>query len=82
MKHDLSSLRLLGTVGEPINPESVDVVSPHHRKEKCPIVDTWWQTETGGIMITRCRRDADSPCDEPFPGIEADVIRAMESLSR
>src|SRR2546427_2995650 len=52
LKHDLSSLRLLGTVGEPINPEAW---MWYHRvigKERCPIVDTWWQTETGGIMIT------------------------------
>src|SRR3989440_11226693 len=51
-KHDLSSLRLLGTVGEPINPEAW---MWYHRiigKERCPIVDTWWQTETGGIMIS------------------------------
>jgi acetyl-CoA synthetase len=51
-KYDLSSLRLLGTVGEPINPEAW---MWYHRvigKERCPIVDTWWQTETGGIMIT------------------------------
>src|SRR3989441_846146 len=51
LKHDLSSLRLLGTVGEPINPEAW---MWYHRvigKERCPIVDTWWQTETGGIMI-------------------------------
>jgi acetyl-CoA synthetase len=55
-KHDLSSLRLLGTVGEPINPEAW---MWYHRvigKERCPIVDTWWQTETGGIMLS------------PFPG--------------
>jgi acetyl-CoA synthetase len=55
-RHDLSSLRLLGTVGEPINPEAW---MWYHRvigKERCPIVDTWWQTETGGIMIA------------PFPG--------------
>ena len=51
-KHDLSSLRILGSVGEPINPEAwnwYDEVVGHHR---CPIVDTWWQTETGGILIT------------------------------
>ena len=51
-KHDLSSLRLLGTVGEPINPEAW---MWYHRiigKERCPVVDTWWQTETGGVMIT------------------------------
>ncbi len=49
---DLSSLRLLGTVGEPINPEAWMWYHKHIGKEKCPIVDTWWQTETGGILIT------------------------------
>ncbi len=51
-KYDLSSLRLLGSVGEPINPEAWKWYHKHVGKEKCPIVDTWWQTETGGIMIT------------------------------
>jgi len=51
-KYDLSSLRLLGTVGEPINPEAWVWYHKHVGREKCPIVDTWWQTETGGIMIT------------------------------
>ncbi|WDP91867.1 MAG: acetate--CoA ligase [Desulfobacter sp.] len=51
-KYDLSSLRLLGTVGEPINPEAWRWYHKHVGKEKCPIVDTWWQTETGGIMIS------------------------------
>jgi len=51
-KHDLSSLRLLGSVGEPINPEAWMWYFKHVGKEKCPIVDTWWQTETGGILIT------------------------------
>ena len=51
-KYDLSSLRLLGSVGEPINPEAWKWYFKHVGKEKCPIVDTWWQTETGGIMIT------------------------------
>jgi acetyl-CoA synthetase len=51
-KHDLSSLRLLGTVGEPINPEAWDWYDRHVGKGKCPIVDTWWQTETGGHLIT------------------------------
>ncbi len=55
-KHDLSSLRLLGTVGEPINPEAWMWYHNVIGKKRCPIVDTWWQTETGGIMIT------------PFPG--------------
>ena len=49
---DLSSLRLLGSVGEPINPEAWMWYHKHVGKEKCPIVDTWWQTETGGILIT------------------------------
>ena len=51
-KYDLSSLRLLGSVGEPINPEAWKWYFKHVGKERCPIVDTWWQTETGGIMIT------------------------------
>ena len=51
-KHDLSSLRLLGTVGEPINPEAWMWYHRTIGKERCPIVDTWWQTETGGIMIS------------------------------
>lgn len=51
-KYDLSSLRLLGSVGEPINPEAWKWYSKYVGKEKCPIVDTWWQTETGGIMIS------------------------------
>jgi acetyl-CoA synthetase len=56
-KHDLSSLRLLGSVGEPINPEAWMWYRAHVGGDRCPIVDTWWQTETGGIMIT------------PLPGI-------------
>src|SRR5690606_8764403 len=51
-KYDLSSLRLLGTVGEPINPEAWVWYHEHIGRGRCPIVDTWWQTETGGIMIT------------------------------
>lgn len=51
-KHDLSSLRLLGTVGEPINPEAWIWYHEHIGGKRCPIVDTWWQTETGNIMIT------------------------------
>ncbi len=58
-RHDLSSLRLLGSVGEPINPEAWMWYHEHIGKGRCPIVDTWWQTETGGIMIT------------PLPGITA-----------
>jgi acetyl-CoA synthetase len=59
LKHDLSSLRLLGTVGEPINPEAWIWYNEVIGKKKCPIVDTWWQTETGAAMIA------------PFPGIMA-----------
>jgi acetyl-CoA synthetase len=51
-KHDLSSLKVLGSVGEPINEEAWVWYNQHIGKEKCPIVDTWWQTETGGIMIS------------------------------
>jgi acetyl-CoA synthetase len=51
-RHDLSSLRILGTVGEPINPEAWEWYDRHVGKGRCPIVDTWWQTETGGIMIS------------------------------
>jgi len=51
-KHDLSDLRLLGTVGEPINPEAWNWYDQNVGKGNCPIVDTWWQTETGGILIT------------------------------
>jgi acetyl-CoA synthetase len=51
-KHDLSSLRILGTVGEPINPEAWNWYHEHVGKGRCPIVDTWWQTETGGILIS------------------------------
>ncbi|NET10774.1 MAG: acetate--CoA ligase, partial [Symploca sp. SIO2B6] len=76
-KHDLSSLRLLGTVGEPINPEAW---MWYHRvigHEKCPIVDTWWQTETGGIMLTPIPGAiATKPgsATKPFPGILADIV--------
>ena len=51
-KHDLSSLRVIGTVGEPINPEAWMWYHTHIGGERCPVVDTWWQTETGGIMIS------------------------------
>jgi len=78
-RHDLSSLRLLGTVGEPINPEAW---MWYHRViggKRCPIVDTWWQTETGGILITPLPGAvATKPgsCTLPFPGIDADVVDA------
>lgn len=76
-KHDLSSLRLLGSVGEGINPEAW---MWYHRKiggERCPIVDTWWQTETGGIMMSPLPGAvATKPgsCTVPLPGIEPKII--------
>ncbi|MCQ9205668.1 MAG: acetate--CoA ligase [Omnitrophica bacterium] len=76
-KYDLSSLRLLGTVGEPINPEAWIWYHRIIGKDKCPIVDTWWQTETGGIMITPlpgCTPLKPGSATLPFFGIEAEVI--------
>ena len=75
--HDLSSLRLLGSVGEPINPEAWIWYRTHIGGDRCPIVDTWWQTETGGILITPLPGiTATKPgaAMTPFPGIAADVI--------
>ena len=54
--HDLSTLRLLGSVGEPINPEAWIWYWQHIGGERCPVVDTWWQTETGAIMISAAAR--------------------------
>jgi acetyl-CoA synthetase len=77
-KHDLSSLRLLGTVGEPINPEAW---MWYHRViggKRCPIVDTWWQTETGGILITPLPGGVTTKpgsATKPFPGVDAAVSR-------
>jgi len=76
-KHDLSSLRLLGTVGEPINPKAWLWYHKVIGGERCPIVDTWWQTETGAIMITPLPGiTATKPgsATQPFPGIEAQVL--------
>ncbi|MCZ6783108.1 MAG: acetate--CoA ligase [Proteobacteria bacterium] len=76
-KHDLSSLRLLGTVGEPINPEAWIWYHRVIGGRKCPIVDTWWQTETGGIMITPLPGAvATKPGSATlaFPGIDAEVL--------
>jgi acetyl-CoA synthetase len=75
--HDLSSLRLLGSVGEPINPEAWMWYRQHIGRDRCPIVDTWWQTETGGIMITPLPGiTATKPGAgmTPFPGIGAEVV--------
>jgi acetyl-CoA synthetase len=74
---DLSSLRLLGTVGEPINPEAWIWYHRVIGNEKCPIVDTWWQTETGGVMITPLPGAIPTKPGSatfPFPGIMADVV--------
>ncbi len=75
-RHDLSSLRLLGTVGEPINPEAWRWYYRVIGKEKCPIMDTWWQTETGGFMITPmpCVPLKPGSATKPFPGIDADIV--------
>ncbi len=78
-KHDLSSLELLGSVGEPINPEAWLWFYHHIGGGKYPIVDTWWQTETGGIMISpapgiECVPLKPGSATFPLPGIDADVV--------
>jgi len=75
-RHDLSSLRLLGSVGEPINPEAWRWFYNVIGKGKCPIMDTWWQTETGGFMITPVPSVGLKPgsATRPFPGIVVDVV--------
>jgi acetyl-CoA synthetase len=75
-KHDLSSLRLLGSVGEPINPEAWRWFYNVIGKGRCPIMDTWWQTETGGFMITPLPITPLKPgsATKPFPGIDVDVV--------
>ncbi len=76
-KHDLSSLRLLGTVGEPINPEAWMWYFKHIGGERCPVVDTWWQTETGSIMITTlpgAMPMKPGSAGLPFFGIKAAVV--------
>ena len=76
-KHDLGSLRLLGTVGEGINPETWIWYHEKIGNEKCPIVDTWWQTETGGIMMSPLPGAiATKPgsCTKPLPGIIPAIV--------
>ncbi len=76
-RHDLSSLRLLGSVGEPINPEAWMWYWEFIGTERCPVVDTWWQTETGAILITPLPGITPlkpGSATFPFPGIEADVV--------
>ncbi len=78
-KHDLSSLRLLGTVGEPINPEAWMWYRRVIGGDRCPIVDTWWQTETGAIMITTLPGVHDAKpgsAGVPFFGVEASIVNA------
>ncbi|HKT09697.1 MAG TPA: acetate--CoA ligase [Gemmatimonadaceae bacterium] len=79
-RHDLSQLRLLGSVGEPINPEAWIWYHVNIGHERCPIVDTWWQTETGAIMITPLPGvTATKPgsATVPFPGVSADLLDAQ-----
>lgn len=76
-KYDLSSLRLLGSVGEPINPEAWMWYYINIGNRKCPVVDTWWQTETGCILITPLpgiTKLKPGSATKPFPGIRADVV--------
>ena len=75
-RHDLSSLRLLGTVGEPINPEAWRWYHRVIGKENCPIMDTWWQTETGNFMITPLPSVPLKPgsATRGFPGVKLDVV--------
>jgi acetyl-CoA synthetase len=80
-KHDLSSLRLIGTVGEPINPEAWMWYHEHIGGGRCPIVDTWWQTETGGIMISPLPGvtvTKPGSATFPLPGVTAELIDDQE----
>ncbi len=83
-KHDLSSLRILGTVGEPINPEAWMWYYRVIGKERCPIVDTWWQTETGGIMITPLPGASPTKpgsASFPFFGVVPEILREDGTLA-
>jgi acetyl-CoA synthetase len=76
-RHDLSSLRLLGSVGEPINPEAWMWYHTHIGGGRCPVVDTWWQTETGGIMISPlpgATTTKPGSATFPLPGVSAEVV--------
>ena len=78
-RHDLSTLRLMGTVGEPINPEAWVWYWQHIGGGRCPVVDTWWQTETGSIMIAPIPGITTlkpGSATKPFPGIEAEILDA------
>ncbi|MEK7307286.1 MAG: acetate--CoA ligase, partial [Nitrospirota bacterium] len=77
-KHDLSSIRILGTVGEPINPEAWIWYHRVIGKERCPVIDTWWQTETGGIMITPLAGAIPTKpgsASRPFFGVLPEILR-------
>ncbi|MHC4598577.1 MAG: acetate--CoA ligase [Planctomycetota bacterium] len=76
--HDLSSLRILGTVGEPINPEAWMWYYKVVGEERCPVIDTWWQTETGGVLISPLPGAIPTKpgsASMPFPGVEAEIVR-------
>jgi acetyl-CoA synthetase len=75
-KYNLSSLRIIGSVGEPLNPEAFEWYYQVIGKKKCPIIDTWWQTETGMTMITTMIGEPMRPgfAGKPIPGVEADVV--------
>ncbi|WP_313692600.1 acetate--CoA ligase [Halorarum halobium] len=76
-RHDLSSLRLLGTVGEPINPRAWKWYYKHIGDESCPVVDTWWQTETGGMMVTTLpgvKNMKPGSAGPPLPGVDAEIV--------
>ena len=82
-KHDLSTLRLLGSVGEPINPEAWMWYRTMIGGDRCPIVDTWWQTETGGIMISPVPGAVPTKpgsATKPLPGIVVDVVHRDGTL--
>ena len=79
-RHELGTIRLLGSVGEPINPEAWIWYHEHIGRRSCPIVDTWWQTETGGIMITPLPgvvTTKPGSATIPFPGISAELVDAQ-----
>jgi acetyl-CoA synthetase len=79
---DLSSLKVIGSVGEPINEEAWHWYDDNIGKNKCPIVDTWWQTETGGIMISplpNTRKIIPTFATQPLPGVQLALVEGMES---
>jgi acetyl-CoA synthetase len=84
-RHDLSTLRLLGTVGEPINPRAWKWYYTHIGDEECPVVDTWWQTETGGMMVTTLPGVSEmkpGSAGPPLPGVDVRIVdEAGEEIS-